>query len=68
MNTAMERHVINHRQWKVVVFCKRATDGLLIPLRFDIYYGGTKVNALVGEKHLKAIDAAIHEQFTGKLN
>ena len=63
----MERHTFKHRQWTVEVFCKRAKDGLLIPLRYNIYYDDEKVNSLVGKKHRQAIDEAIHEIFRGKI-
>lgn len=62
----MERRVFKYKHWTVEVFCKQATDGL-VPLKYNIYYGEQKVNSLIGQKHVKAIDEAIHELFTGTL-
>lgn len=58
----METRTLWHNKFKIIVFCKRE-GAKLVPLRFDVYYEGRKVNGTLTQAQIDAIEEGLNEHF-----
>lgn len=62
---ALVKKRIKHGEYKIVVECKN-DKGILIPLKFDIYYSGIKINWRLTWKQIKNFEEAIYKELNYK--
>ena len=51
-----------------IVVSGRQEQGSFVPLRFDVYFNGIKVNGVLRQKTINAIEDYLHERFQTNRN
>lgn len=61
------KKTLRMKDYKIVVF-GREEQGCFIPLRFDVYFRGIKVNGILRQKTVNVIEEFLHEKYKTNRN
>jgi hypothetical protein len=61
------KKIIRVKEYKIVVV-GRQEQGSFVPLRFDVYYRGIKVNGVLRQKTVNAIEEFLYEKYQTNRN